>query len=204
MPRVKTYKYEELPEGYPELMEEVKAASKPCGIYFSRDFEYPWVVKELRKSRYYKPGNKVLDIGSGCNPVPFYLKQQGLDVWCIDEQDLSKFYEDAGINFVKGSSADADGYFQMNSFALIYSISVFEHMLEDTFKRTIAQVFLLLKSKGRFIATMDIRNSIQPEGFYEDYKYEMTSYRNLKLLKHNMLTINGRPEVGLFAFYKRW
>ncbi len=51
-------------------------------IHHTRDFEYPWVLKQSK----IKPKEKVLDCGAGFSPVTFILSKLGAEVTAVDKE----------------------------------------------------------------------------------------------------------------------
>ena len=108
---------------------------------FPRAIEIPWLLEQITpittKSGIYK---RILDIGCCWSGLPFYLAKCGFDVTGIDilsmkdnltehnPQPQDKEFLEGGINFNFIQCNTKELPFEDNSFDIIYSISVIEHL----------------------------------------------------------------------------
>jgi len=134
--------------------------------HFPRTIEYPWVAEKLETVR---PGQRVLDIGAGLNPLPLFLARRGVKVDTVDSHPLARvpptdatwnewgFYDYARIHPNLRSH-------QMNAFEfepefpldVIYSVSVLEHMPRVTWEAILARCRQWLAKNGRLVLTIDL------------------------------------------------
>jgi SAM-dependent methyltransferase len=129
----------------------------------SRIVEYPFVLERILGS-FPKDQNKykILDAGSGITFFPYYLGNSGYKIECIDyDEELASTY--LKIN----SSTDNPPYFSClslhnlniiadESYDLVYSISVVEHILPEIWPNVVNELKRVLKPDGQLILTMDI------------------------------------------------
>lgn len=146
---------------------------------WSRLWEYPYVYFHLNKIRAHNQVcENILDVGSGVTFFTNYLSKNGFKITATDidpiaEQDNLKVFEvfkDDAINANFKLCTDEKLPFDNNSFDIVTSISVIEHVKD--FQINISEINRVLKDNGFFILTLDIDL---------DGKYELSpqSYDNL-------------------------
>lgn len=128
---------------------------------WSRQWEYPYVFQQIKRSCEKQTGINILDAGSGITFFPFFIYQQlkPVSIRCCDyDEQLEKLFS----NIMADQSADlqfrhADLHtlpYGERSFDVIYCISVLEHTTDH---RSILREFKrVLKPGGRLIVTFDI------------------------------------------------
>lgn len=139
----------------------------------NRRFEYPWAfyASEVQS------GMRVLDLGGGVSGFPFVLSKCGTEAYIVDP-----FYDYGGptdysddpknlVSVLNGSfgthvllkrcTIDRAG-FEPESFDRIFCISALEHFPTDAIDLVAREVPRLLKSGGRFIATVDLFLNLAP------------------------------------------
>lgn len=160
---------------YPTLLDEIVDISRQEFGWFTKQltrcFEYPWVCHTIGADL---AGRKILDVGTGVSPVPFLLSKRGAKVVTIDYSDLVRVLENkANWNewgFLDYSMIDPKimSYnmsildFQpkkTNSFDVVYSISVIEHMSSTVRRRFLLKACSLLRRNGKLVLTIDIEHS---------------------------------------------
>ena len=132
---------------------------------WSRLWEYPYVFANLKSWRAQMSGAcplKVLDFGSGVTFFPFALATEGFDITALDvdpivQRDFSKAAEvmkpsHGKVDFVFSSGNTVD--LPDNSFNVVYSISVLEHIPDPCF--TISEIARILIPNGLCILTVDL------------------------------------------------
>ncbi len=97
------------------------------------------IKKEIRKwSRHKNGGMQVLDAGSGFGQYAYYLGRKhrdweilGVDVKTEQIEDCRTFFGAVGFDHVKFDFADLTRFKKENTYDLVLSVDVMEHILED-------------------------------------------------------------------------
>lgn len=97
------------------------------------------IHKELKSWAKDHPGSAtIFDAGMGFGQYSYYLAQKNkswnilaVDVKQEQVEDCTHFFNKAGLTNVKFAMADLTKYVQPNSFDLVLSVDVMEHILED-------------------------------------------------------------------------
>jgi 2-polyprenyl-3-methyl-5-hydroxy-6-metoxy-1,4-benzoquinol methylase len=130
---------------------------------WSRQWEYPFVAQQI--SNVHTAGHpfplRVLDAGSGITFFPFFLADRfpGLKVTCIDA-DASLLPLFAEVNATRSNKVSFDVgnlralEFRDESFDVVYSISVLEHV--DDRRQVVEECARILRPKGSLVLTFDI------------------------------------------------
>jgi 2-polyprenyl-3-methyl-5-hydroxy-6-metoxy-1,4-benzoquinol methylase len=134
--------------------------------HFPRTIEYPWVAEKLEGL---KPGQRVLDLGAGLNPLPIFLARRGVKVDTMDSHPKERvppinpawnewgFYDYARVHpNLRSHHVDALTYEADSPFDVVYSVSVIEHMPRATWEAMLARCRHWLASKGRLLLTIDL------------------------------------------------
>lgn len=143
--------------------------------WWSRCWEYPYVLHHLRKFLNKASRPVVVDLGSGVTFFPFVVAREGFDVVCVDidlvvKEDLSKAVD--VIPSLPGTLTfrTTNGLtlpFEDESVDTLYCISVIEHIPEPVC--TLEEIHRVLKPGGHFIVTVDIdlagNFSLSPDEF---------------------------------------
>lgn len=131
------------------------------------------IIKKLPLHKF----EKVLDLGCGQGEYSFMLAGAipDLNIVALDlePQRIKKIQTIAkikGMSNLRTHSGKAETLKEENSFDLIYSVDVFEHIEEE--QMPFREAFDLLKSGGYLIVKMPskIQNTVLPERFFVDHK----------------------------------
>lgn len=128
-----------------------------------RRLEYSFVIKEMEK--YIEKGRKVLEAGCGVSPMPFLWSKIGADVTAVDLSEktirlMKQFSEDD--YFKVGEKIDFAVCdimklpYEDNSFDIVETISVIEHLQFPNYLMAINELYRVLKPGGVLICTCDI------------------------------------------------
>lgn len=123
---------------------------------------------------------KVLDIGCGVVPLCNYISLKGHEVIALDpiKSDIDFLVENDMNRFHKSNVEYMHGYgeklpFEDNSFDVVYSVSVMEHIASGNDLIVLSEMLRVLKVGGRLILTTDVmpNNGMS----YRKYTYPFTS-----------------------------
>ncbi len=154
----------------PDLLRHLADLSRETfGFYtthFPRTQEYPWVAEKLESLG---PGQRVLDIGAGLNPLPLFLARRGVRVDTVDSHPLARvpptlptwnewgFYDYARIHAnLRSHNLSAFDFKPEAPFDVVYSVSVIEHMPRATWEAILTRCRSWLPKNGRLILTIDL------------------------------------------------
>ncbi len=154
----------------PDLLRHLADVSRASfGFYTKhvpRAIEYPWLAANLESVT---PGTRILEVGAGLNPLPVFLAARGADVLTIDPHpvvrvppfqpdwnewgffDYSWFGERLASRNVGAESLAPD-----ESFDVVYSVSVFEHLPRSVWELALERSRSWLASGGRLLLTIDL------------------------------------------------
>lgn len=125
---------------------------------WSREWEYSFVYQETKRLVSKKPELKILDAGSGITFFPFLIssKYNNSTVTCVDnDKNLEIIFDRINNNLISFKCSDITNMpFDDNSFDLIYSISVLEHLKK--YKKAINEFDRVLNENGMLILTFDV------------------------------------------------
>jgi ubiquinone/menaquinone biosynthesis C-methylase UbiE len=123
---------------------------------------------------------KVLDIGCGVVPLCNYISLKGHEVVALDpiksdieflvENDMNSFHN-SDVNYMHGYGEKMP--FEDNSFDVVYSVSVMEHITTGNDLIVLSEMLRVLKVGGRLILTTDVMP--KDEMNYRKYTYPFTS-----------------------------
>ncbi|MBI5459236.1 class I SAM-dependent methyltransferase [Methanobacterium sp.] len=126
--------------------------------WWSREWEYPYVYQEIKKSVSKKHDLNILDAGSGFTFFPFFIssKYNRATITCADnDKNLKNIFDKIKNDSVSFKYSDITNLqFEDNSFDLIYSISVLEHFKD--YKKAINELNRVLDKDGTLILTFDV------------------------------------------------
>jgi 2-polyprenyl-3-methyl-5-hydroxy-6-metoxy-1,4-benzoquinol methylase len=154
----------------PDLLRHLVDLSRETfGFYtshFPRTIEYPWVAEKLETLQ---PGQRVLDIGAGLNPLPLFLARRGVKVDTVDSHPLVRvpptnpswnewgFYDYARVHpNLRSHQMNAFDFEPAAPLDLVYSVSVIEHMPRATWEAILARCRRWLAKNGRLVLTIDL------------------------------------------------
>lgn len=136
---------------------------------WSRRIEYPFVVDNLADM----PPSLVLDAGSGVTFFPYFLvKKYGHQVECLDhdcsfgsimERVCEGLSYQVRIPFYCGDITQQLP-FDSQSYDVVYSISVLEHIEPSNRMAAISELWRLVRFGGKLVLTLDIALEPQAEG----------------------------------------
>lgn len=160
-------KLEKAHESYPEAVKNKEY--NDYVIYHNwpiRKLEYSYVISQIKKKEI--ENKKVLEAGCGVSPMPFLWANYGADVTAIDLSDKSielmkKFnYDDYfgiganKIHFDLGNLADLP--YEDNTFDIIETISVLEHIPFPSYLKALSEMYRVLKPNGTLVCTCDVKS----------------------------------------------
>ena len=141
---------------------------------WSRQIEYPYFYEAITKLLKDKSNAKCLDAGSGVTFFPYFLEKKlpNVEFHCLDfDPSQNKLHAQianksgSGIKFTTGDMRKMS--YESNSFDLIYSVSVLEHIPD--YHLAIKEMMRVLKPGGHLVLSFDIsldnRRQIDVEGF---------------------------------------
>jgi len=154
-----------------DLLQELIDISRREFTFFTntltRTIEYPFIVDSVGEIR-----NKyILDVGSGLTPLPLYFAQEGAHVVTIDNSSMIRIAEEKGQKWNEWgfydygrcngnvTSINADIFIAdlpADSFDVIYSVSVIEHVPASDRRKIWGKLKQLLKSSGVLLLTLDL------------------------------------------------
>ena len=131
--------------------------------WWSRIWEYPYIyynIAKILKNNAEATPVKILDFGSGVNFFPFSMSKLGHEIICIDHDPLCidnlnsilNSYPVNTINPVLNQAVDIP--YQDETFDIIYSVSVFEHIPDLT--ALVSEISRVIKQQGYLIISFDV------------------------------------------------
>jgi SAM-dependent methyltransferase len=156
------------------LFRAVPSLRGPFGLQpnnTTRRVEYPWAYHATP----IQPGLHVLEIGGGLSGFQFVLDRAGCHVtnvdpgmeahkrdWPVDERSMQRLNRAFGTSVVLRNCLLQDAHLPGDSFDLVFSISVLEHIPIGEVPETVALIYDLLKPGGRFVLTLDLFLNLVP------------------------------------------
>ncbi|MDT4936922.1 MAG: hypothetical protein QOG80_593 [Pseudonocardiales bacterium] len=125
-----------------------------------RWWEYPWIVREVRRRG---GGGKAADFGAGQSPVPLALAELGYETFVVDPDTLEGKYDNEwnfvdygrwGITTIRAGMEDA--VFEPGTLDVAVSVSVIEHLPADARRRGLQQIYTALKPGGLAVLSVDV------------------------------------------------
>lgn len=151
---------------------------EPAWMWSRRHWEYPWAVLNAALG----PGLRVLDCGAGIGALQFYLASRNLEVYANGAADLRskrlrqlqqalrtlgvawrldstarhrRLNRLCGVNVRYTPANCAELPYRDNTFERVFSISVLEHMDDETLRAAMAEMERVLKPGGLLVLTFD-------------------------------------------------
>lgn len=131
----------------------------------TRGFEYPWFAQRMLDCS----GKRALDVGAGLNVLPFWLAEQGAEVVTLDNHPLHRelsakhlwnewgFLDYGHIDpRIQSYNQSIVGYSPEQSFQLVYSVSVIEHMPRRIREAAIVEMARLTADSGILLLSVDL------------------------------------------------
>lgn len=154
----------------PDLLRQLVDLSRGTfGFYtghFPRTIEYPWVAEKLETLH---PGQRVLDVGAGLNPLPLFLSRRGVKVDTLDSHPVVRvppttpnwnewgFYDYARVHpNLRSHHLNALTFQPESAFDVVYSVSVIEHMPRAVWEAMLDRCRGWLARNGRLVLTIDL------------------------------------------------
>lgn len=175
----------------------------------TRMFEYPWIFYTVSP----KKGMRIIDLGAGASGLQFVMAKSGADVnsvdplinpddavdWVFTEVEFEKLNRAFGnrVVFVKKLLEDAG--FEASSVDCVVACSVIEHIPEEHVHRLMEEVSRVLKSGGRFVATIDLFLDCYPFSKNERNKWGMNINVKSLIEASNLRIVVGTKEE-LFGY----
>jgi len=131
--------------------------------WWSRIWEYPYIyynISRILKNNIAATPVKIMDFGSGVNFFPFSLSKIGHEITCVDHDplcidNLNSILNSYPVNTIKPVLNQAvDIPYQDETFDIIYSVSVFEHIPD--LKTIVSEMARVIKSEGYLIISFDV------------------------------------------------
>jgi SAM-dependent methyltransferase len=182
--------------GYREITSELVEVCKtvdsfvggiPVADHWSRRYEYPYAIINSILPIHKKKDFRILDCGSGMDPIQFYLAIKGYQVYPLD-LDLTTLESVACLKNTLGLKNLHPTYgnildlpFPDSYFDRVLSISVIEHVIDDlkqnisvVFRGLLNELLRVLKPNGLMILTFDVNMNPEESDFrLYFYEYEM-------------------------------
>lgn len=147
---------------------------------WSRQWEYPYVYEQIRKTLGDVKNPRILDAGSGITFFPHYLNDRinNASIHCCDYDNaisaVFKKLNEGSEREVGFSSADLRELpYESSSFNAVYCISVLEHT--DEYERIIEEFCRILVPGGVMVITFDISMDGTRDIDYEKANVLLTS-----------------------------
>jgi len=137
----------------------------------NRKYEYPWAFQAVP----IEEGMRVADLGGGLAGFQFVLDKTGAQVvnidpgldaeglgWKCDEKSMAMLNRLLGTTVKLENTTIIEASIEKESLDVVYSISVLEHLAEETFWDTVKGVWDALKVGGKFVVTTDLFLNLHP------------------------------------------
>lgn len=133
---------------------------------------------------------KVLDFGAGTGTYAKMLKGEGIKVDCLEpDAALQKELKKSGFKVLKGSSELKD-----NTYDLIYSLNVFEH-IEDDFAEVV-KLRKALKKGGRLVIYVPAYQVL-----FSSMDKQVGHFRRYRVKRLKMMAEQANININQLAYY---
>ena len=148
------------------LVDEARAKIGFFPAHTPRALEYPWILGNLPSDL---KGCTVLDVGAGVNPLPLMLAHRGATAVTVDGHmevrdiaNRSTWNEWGFLDYsvldrrVTSHQSFYEDWTSKDRFAVIFSVSVIEHLPANVRRRWITKFAAQLQSGGLLLLTVDV------------------------------------------------
>ena len=151
----------------PHLLPLVRLSREKLGFFtrtVSRMLEYPWIASQLGDVA----GKRIVDVGAGVGPLPFYLAERGALVATVDNhprvqtlETRAQWNEWGFLNYGQHgerllSFHEDASRFDFQDSDIVYSVSVLEHVQAEIRRTIFKQTLTWLRHNGRLLLTLDL------------------------------------------------
>lgn len=151
-------------------------------------------------------GKTVLEIGCGDGYGSFYLAELAKEVIGIDYEDAVIYqaqnkYKRANLKFMRMDAANLQ--LADNSFDIVCSFQVIEHIPEDRLSRYLSEARRVLKDDGKFyLSTLNMEHVVKSPLTYKKHPAHCKEF-NLEVLKGILSSVFSKVEIyGLQLTFK--
>lgn len=155
---------------WPDRLKDLLACARAYfGVHwrhFPYTINYPWAAEQLDRVR--KPG-RILEIGAGANPLPFYLAERGYHVDTVDNADYVRTlpagddwnewgFFDYGAHHpaIRSYNVSVEAFAPAEAYDAIYAVSVIAHMPSPVREATLTLCRQWLKPGGLLVLATDL------------------------------------------------
>lgn len=176
----------------------------------TREYEYPWAYHAVPLTK----NMRVVDVGGGLAGFQFVLSSAcdsvvnvdpGLAAegrgWKCDPESLRSLNRMFGASVELRNCTMRDAGLEKNSYDVVYSISVMEHLVEEEFWETSRLVWECLKPGGKFVVSVDLFLNLYPFSSRKSNEYgsnfpvgKLTECKTFLLASGNPQEIYGSDE----------
>ncbi|MEK7599576.1 MAG: class I SAM-dependent methyltransferase [Patescibacteria group bacterium] len=137
-----------------------------------------------------KGSGKVLDFGAGTGTYAKMLSKKGVKIDCLEpDASLQKALKKDGFNVLKGSNE-----LKANTYDLIYSLNVFEH-IEDDFAE-VAKLQKALKKGGRLVIYVPAYQIL-----FSSMDKQVGHFRRYRAKRLRMMAEHAGININRLAYY---
>ena len=151
-----------------KLKHLIKFSREKIGFFpktIIRTHEYSWFIEHIQDCA----GKRILDVGAGVCCLPFYLADCGAEVTTVDRHHIMRnsqpkeaWNEWGFLDYgalqpgIKSFNMDMGEFDTDESFDIIYSVSVIEHMTAKVRQAVISQMSRLMRTQGALFLSLDL------------------------------------------------
>lgn len=134
----------------------------------TRQWEYPWVLRQVSDFQSQSHTMRAADFGAGKSPVPILLSRMGYHTSVVDPGTLGTAYsnewdfvryDDWGIPTHKGGMEDR--VFDEASLGIAASVSVIEHISAEARRKSFNELARALEPNGLLVLTIDLLHGVE-------------------------------------------